>query len=63
MNNKKVACVGSGVIGASWAICFALKDFEVDVYDINDEVLAKAKNIIHDNLEILKENQVIDKSN
>lgn len=25
MNNKKVACVGSGVIGASWAICFALK--------------------------------------
>lgn len=60
MNNKKVACIGSGVIGASWAICFALKDFEVEVYDINDEVLAKAKNIIHDNLEILKENQVID---
>ena len=60
MNNKKVACIGSGVIGASWAICFALKDFEVGVYDINDEVLAKAKNIIHDNLEILKENQVID---
>ena len=60
MNNKKVACIGSGVIGASWAICFALKDFEVGVYDINDEVLAKAKNIVHDNLEILKENQVID---
>ena len=60
MNNKKVACIGSGVIGASWAICFALKDFEVGVYDINDEVLAKAKNIIHDNLEILKENQVLD---
>ena len=60
MSNKKVACIGSGVIGASWAICFALKDFEVGVYDINDEVLAKAKNIILDNLEILKENQVID---
>ena len=54
MNNKKVACVGSGVIGASWAICFALKDLDVVVYDINDEVLSKAKTIIHDNLNILK---------
>ena len=62
MNSKKVACVGSGVIGASWAICFALKDLEVAVYDINDDVLAKAKQIIHDNLVILKENQVIDEA-
>ena len=62
MNNKKVACVGSGVIGASWAICFALKDLDVVVYDINDEVLSKAKTIIHDNLNILKENNVLDET-
>ena len=30
---KKVACVGAGVIGYSWALYFALKKFDVFVYD------------------------------
>ena len=31
---KKVSCVGSGVIGYSWALYFALKKLDTTVYDI-----------------------------
>ena len=35
---KKVACVGAGVIGYSWALYYSLKKLSVNVYDITDEV-------------------------
>ena len=40
---KKVACVGGGVIGSSWAIQYAMRGLSVALYDINDEQLLKSR--------------------
>ena len=37
-----VACLGAGVIGASWAACFAKQGCQVRLYDIKDEFLTDA---------------------
>lgn len=56
---KKVACVGSGVIGYSFAVGFALKKLEVSLYDINQEALDLAKTRVHTSLELLIKNNII----
>ncbi|WP_278352670.1 3-hydroxyacyl-CoA dehydrogenase [Chryseobacterium gleum] len=43
MNIKNVAVAGSGVLGGQIAFQTAFHGFTVKLYDINDEVLAKAK--------------------
>lgn len=43
MNYNKITVAGSGVLGSQIAYQTAFKGFEVSVYDINDEVLGKAK--------------------
>lgn len=43
MNFKNVTVAGSGVLGYQIAFQTAFHGFKVSVYDINDEVLAKAK--------------------
>lgn len=43
MNFKNVTIAGSGVLGYQIAFQTAFHGFDVTVYDINDEVLAKAK--------------------
>lgn len=58
---KNVACIGSGVIGASWATNFAMKGYPVSIYDINDEVLANAKKHVEGNLEFLVDKGVLSK--
>lgn len=56
---KCVSCVGSGVIGYSWALYFALKGLDVTVYDISDEALDLAKSRVSKSLDALIENKVI----
>jgi len=56
---KKVACIGSGVIGYSWAVGFSLKGLDVSLYDVNDEALELAKTRVHESLELLIKNKVI----
>ncbi len=58
---KKVACVGAGVIGYSWAITFALKGLEVHVYDIKEEALDLAKSRVEQSVDFLVQKQVISK--
>jgi len=58
---KNIACIGSGVIGASWATNFAMKGYSVSIYDINDEVLANAKKHVESNLEFLVKREVLTK--
>ena len=36
---SRVACVGGGTIGFSWAVLFAQHGLEVKIYDISDEAL------------------------
>ncbi len=59
---KKVACVGAGVIGYSWALYFALKKLDVKVYDVSKEALDLAKERIHDSLISLYNNEVVSSS-
>lgn len=40
---KRVACIGGGVIGSSWAIQFAMHGLDVTLYDINEEQLLKSR--------------------
>lgn len=56
---KKVACVGAGVIGYSWALYFSLKKLEVNVYDISKEGLDLAKKRVHESLKSLIANKVL----
>ncbi|SMC34190.1 3-hydroxyacyl-CoA dehydrogenase family protein [Papillibacter cinnamivorans] len=59
MEIKKVACIGSGVIGSSWATGFALKGYPVMLYDIDEKFLKTAKERIAANLKYLAKNKVI----
>ncbi|MBQ0739474.1 3-hydroxyacyl-CoA dehydrogenase, partial [Aquimarina celericrescens] len=43
MNYKNITVAGSGVLGYQIAFQTAFHGFNVTVYDINDEVLEKAK--------------------
>lgn len=56
---KTVSCVGAGVIGYSWALYFSLKELNVTVYDIKDEILDLAKARVHESLNLLIKNNVV----
>ena len=56
---RDVAVIGSGVIGYSWALPFAMNGHKVHVYDVKDDALKLAKSRIHDSLENLASNKVL----
>lgn len=58
---KNIACIGSGVIGSSWATNFAIKGYPVIIYDINEDILAGAKKHVESNLEFLVNRGVLTK--
>ncbi len=61
MRIDKIACIGAGVIGASWAVNFLIKGFEVNVQDIGEDELKQAENFIEKNLDYLVEKEVLSK--
>merc|ERR1712071_199808 len=42
MENKKVAIVGSGLIGRSWAMLFCGAGYNVCMYDVTQDLVSKA---------------------
>jgi len=50
----KVSCVGSGTIGCSWALLFALRGCEVNLYDVNPDALVRSRTYLRTWLELLK---------
>lgn len=58
---KNITCIGSGVIGYSWALYFSLKNLFTVVYDISDEALQLAQKRVSSSLEQLVKNNVITK--
>jgi 3-hydroxyacyl-CoA dehydrogenase len=60
MKVKKVACIGSGVIGSSWGTNFALKGIDVAMFDNSREALALAEERIATNLKYLTDNDALD---
>lgn len=59
---RKIAVVGGGIIGSSWATCFLWKGLQVTVQDLNDRALALARDRIASNLAYLVEKKVIRKN-
>ena len=57
---KNIACVGSGIIGSSWALLYALNGYTVITYDISDDALAKSTALINNMLTTMAENKIID---
>ena len=56
---KRVACLGGGIIGSSWAIQFAMHGMDVVIRDINDEQLQKSADQMDKSLDTLVEAKAI----
>ena len=50
---KKVACVGSGLVGQSWVALYALNGYDVTLQDVSDEKLGEAVKRISHHIETL----------
>ena len=46
VRNEKVGIVGSGLIGKSWAMIFASEGFNVVLYDVDQNQVAKAIKVL-----------------
>jgi 3-hydroxyacyl-CoA dehydrogenase len=58
--NNRVAIVGAGLIGRSWAIVFAAGGFEVALYDVSREVVDAARVLVEQGLRDLAEHGLLD---
>ncbi|MGE7183948.1 3-hydroxyacyl-CoA dehydrogenase family protein [Peribacillus sp. NPDC006672] len=56
---KKIAIIGSGVMGSGIAQSFAVSGYFVTINDINEELLYRAQNRISENLSLLIEEGVL----
>ena len=56
---RKIACVGGGVIGSSWAIQFAMRGLDVTLYDVNEEQIEKSRAQMNKSLDSLLRYQAI----
>ena len=61
MGIRRIACVGSGLIGHSWATLFAVKGLSVNLQDLKEETLREAMTKINSNVKFLAERDVIRK--
>ena len=61
MGIRRIACVGAGLIGHSWATLFAVKGLSVNLQDLKEETLTEAMTKINSNLKFLAEKDVIKK--
>lgn len=59
---KTVTCLGGGTIGASWASYFLWRGLTVRVQDITPAALARAKNLVENNLRFLVGAELLDKA-
>lgn len=60
MKIEKVACVGGGTIGSSWAALFSIGGREVNLFDVEKEALESAEENINSELEFLSEKGLVD---
>lgn len=56
---RKIACIGSGLIGANWATNFIMKGYGVNLYDVNSRQLENARAVIENNMRFLVSKNVI----
>jgi L-gulonate 3-dehydrogenase len=58
--NNRVAIIGAGLIGRSWAIVFAGGAFDVALYDVGLDIAEKARGLVTQGLSDLAEQGLID---
>ncbi|MFH5835638.1 3-hydroxyacyl-CoA dehydrogenase family protein [Proteiniclasticum sp. C24MP] len=56
---KKIAIIGSGVMGHGIGQLYAQHNSDVTMYDLNDQALDKAREMISDSLSAMKEKEII----
>ncbi|MGI6131397.1 MAG: 3-hydroxyacyl-CoA dehydrogenase NAD-binding domain-containing protein [Bacillota bacterium] len=56
---RRIACVGAGVIGSSWAAYFLLRGLDVTIQDISEQVVAEAGKNVFAHLEAMAESGVV----
>ncbi len=56
---KKVAVIGSSVIGSSFATNFAMKGYPVSVLDVDENALKTAEDFVTKNLQYLQEKDIL----
>ncbi len=59
---KKVAVIGAGTIGSSWALLFTLKGLIVSIYDLDEDNLLHAMTKIKDNMYFLYKKNMLTES-
>ena len=59
MPRDKVAIIGSGMVGKSWAMIFAASGYEVSMYDSDPNQLAKVRPDIAKMLEVYEKEGVL----
>jgi len=57
---KKIAIIGSGLMGSGIALIFAQKNFQVALYDTQEEAFSQAKANIRTNLELMAQHGIGD---
>ena len=60
-NIKKVACVGSGLIGQGWTTLFLAKGYEVTLQDLSQDLLKSATEQVALNLTFMESNGLLQK--
>ncbi|MFH1328501.1 MAG: 3-hydroxyacyl-CoA dehydrogenase NAD-binding domain-containing protein [Candidatus Bathyarchaeota archaeon] len=58
---KRIACVGSGLIGHGWATIFAMKNYQVSLQGIREKSLVNAVEQIRSNLKFLAEQNLVNR--
>ena len=58
----RVACVGAGIMGHSWATLFSMKGYRVALQDVSEENLDRAQSWMKTALELLAEKKLIQES-
>ncbi len=61
VNIKNVACIGAGTIGHSWATLFAIKSFNVTIYDVSLKILKTSMERVKFSTDFLAEKGLIAK--
>lgn len=60
MNIKRIACVGAGLVGHSWATQFALKGYKVNLQSRKDSTLKTAMALIKSNMNFLRQKRIVE---
>lgn len=56
---EKIALVGSGLIGRSWAVLFSRGGYRVVLYDVKEQLMAEALVVIQQQLQSLHQSDLL----